>query len=216
MRIFCMLMLVLYAQEAQAYKLVDSPDAIPIKWGEARLKTGARLTYALARRRFDLEGGFSGAGCTGVLPLDEVLTKSALSETEFRAETQRGIDQWSRVADVTFVYTDDAAHADIVIGAQAEPRGHAFANIRVRRSGGVRVGEKAIVCIHPMLILTRGRGDCEKRFNIAYLFSHEFGHVLGLDHPSPAGSLMAFRCSEDHHLNDDDAAGVRYLYGPAR
>lgn len=216
MRILWMFMLLMSAPDAYAYRLVEGGETTPIKWGAARLGNGARLTYALARERFDLTGGFSGAGCESILPLNTMLAKSEMTEEEFREEAQRGIDRWSRVADVTFVYTEDAASADVILGVQAQPRGRAFVNMRVRRADDVRVGEKAILCIHPGVTLTRGRGDCNMRFNIAYLLSHEFGHVLGLDHPAPKGSLMAFRCSEDHQLNDDDAAGARFLYGPAR
>jgi hypothetical protein len=216
MRILCMLVLIACAHEAQAYRLVGGGDTAPIKWGDARLKTGARVTYAFARTHFDLTDGFRGAGCTSIVPLDPILSGSGITEDEFRKEAQRGIDRWARVADVSFVYTEDVERADVIIGAQALPRGRAFANVRVRRIGDMRIGEKAIICINPEMILTRGRGDCRTRFNIAYLLSHEFGHVLGLDHPAPKGSLMAFVCSEDHQLNDDDAAGARYLYGPAR
>lgn len=216
MRIFCMLVFLVCAGEAQAYRLVEAGEKTPIKWGVSQLQTGARIRYALARETSDLQGGFSGAGCTRVVPLDDLLKKSNLTEDEFRTETQRGIERWSAVADVTFVYTDDASSADVIIGAQVHPRGGAYVNMRVRKEGHLRIGEKAIVCINPQSTFTGGRGDCRTRFNIAYLVSHEFGHVLGLDHPAPAGSLMAFRCSEDHQLNADDAAGARYLYGPAR
>ncbi|HEV2805242.1 MAG TPA: matrixin family metalloprotease [Chthoniobacterales bacterium] len=49
---------------------------------------------------------------------------------------------------------------------------------------------------------------------------HEFGHVVGLDHPDQHGqsvvAVMNSIISDLDHLADDDIAGVRSLYGKAR
>lgn len=46
---------------------------------------------------------------------------------------------------------------------------------------------------------------------------HEFGHVLGLDHPDESGqgvtALMNSVIGDLDHLADDDIAGARFLYG---
>ena len=47
---------------------------------------------------------------------------------------------------------------------------------------------------------------------------HEFGHVLGLDHPDDhyqtVQAIMNSAISNLDHLADDDIAGARFLYGP--
>lgn len=216
LRMLGIILCMLCSTPTAAYKLVREKGEAPFKWGAPQLGTGARITYAIARGRFALEGGFARAGCDTVESLEPMLEGSGIDEARFAREIRRGIERWSAVADVRFVAVEDAAAADVVIGAQLHPRGTTFANVRATRAGALRSAEKAIVCINPSRILTEKQGDCTTRFSIAYLMAHEFGHVLGLDHPAASGSLMAFRCSEDHLLNEDDAAGARHLYGPAR
>lgn len=215
-RMLYVLLCMLCSMPAVAYKLVHENDEAPFKWGSAQVGTGVTIRYALARSRFTLAGGFSRAACDTIDSLHSMLEKSGVDESSFVREIQRGINQWSRVADVRFVYTGDADSADVIIGAQVDPQGTAFANVEAVSSEPMRVAHKAIVCINPLRDLVEKRGDCKTRFNIAYLMSHEFGHVLGLDHPAPSGSLMAFRCSEEQQLTNDDAAGAQYLYGKAK
>jgi hypothetical protein len=42
---------------------------------------------------------------------------------------------------------------------------------------------------------------------------HEFGHVLGLDHPGRADSIMAAFVGDIDSLQTDDIAGIQVLYG---
>lgn len=212
MRMFCIVLYILFSMPALAYRLVDEEGSV-FKWGSSRLGSGAVITYAIAREPFTLEYGFARAACDSVESPDAMLARSGIDTVTFDTEIRRGIEEWSRVADVRFVAIDDPREADVVIGVQTHPRGTAFVNVRLVGEGAVRTAEKAIICINPHHVLTERTGDCRARFNIAYLVSHEFGHVLGLDHPAPTGSLMAFRCSEEQELNDDDAAGARHLYG---
>jgi hypothetical protein len=215
MRMFCIVLYMLSSMPAMAYRLVNEEGA-PFKWGSSQLGTGAVITYSFAREPIVLQRGFDRAECDAIESPEVMLARSSIAVAAFEAEVRRGIERWTQVADVRFLAVDDPREADVVIGAQIHPRGTAFVNVRVANDGAVRTAEKAIVCINPQHVLTVRSGDCATRFNIAYLLSHEFGHVLGLDHPAPVGSLMSFRCSEDQQLNDDDAAGARYLYGPAR
>jgi hypothetical protein len=207
----------LYAQ-VSAYSLVEvlGGRKQPIKWGEARLGSPAVIRFSLARSRFHLEGGLRRAKCDTIDSLDALLKNSALTEEEFIAEARRGLGRWSEVAGATFEYVADAREADVLIGAQTSPSGKAFVNMRVHPQNDAYTAEKGIVCLNPKLPFVSGSGDCVKAFNVAYLLSHEFGHILGLDHPSPGGSLMAFKCSEQHVMSADEEKGARFLYGPPR
>lgn len=42
---------------------------------------------------------------------------------------------------------------------------------------------------------------------------HEFGHVLGLDHPPSGRAIMRARVSDVDRLRSDDIAGAQWLYG---
>jgi hypothetical protein len=42
---------------------------------------------------------------------------------------------------------------------------------------------------------------------------HEFGHVLGLDHPPSGSAIMRARVSNVDRLRSDDIAGAQWLYG---
>ena len=207
--------LVLHAN-AFAYKLVEIPGApaYPMKWGAARPGTPAVIRFGFARAQYRLDGGLRSAGCDTIEPLETILVQGSLSEEEFLAEVRRGVSRWSAVAGITFEYVREAADADVLVGAQAYPHGTAYVNMRITEGKRMHTAEKGIICLNPQRQFVRGSGDCSATYNIAYVLSHEFGHILGLDHPAPGGTLMAFRCSEEHVLSLDEENGARFLYGP--
>jgi hypothetical protein len=208
-------MLVLHAN-AFAYKLVEVPGraAYPMKWGASLPGSPAVIRFGLARSQYRLDGGLHGAGCETISPLNAVLAEGGLSEEEFLAEVQRGVSRWSAVAGITFEYVREEADADVLIGTQTNPHGTAYVNMRITEGARMLTAEKGIICLNPRRQFIRGNGDCKATYNIAYVLSHEFGHILGLDHPAPGGTLMAFRCSEEHVLSIDEENGARFLYGP--
>nr|ADU34085.1 matrix metalloproteinase 9 [Ctenopharyngodon idella] len=60
-------------------------------------------------------------------------------------------------------------------------------------------------------------GFCPDRgYSLFLVAAHEFGHALGLDHSNVKDALMfpMYKYIEDFSLNQDDIAGIQYLYGP--
>lgn len=125
---------------------------------------------------------------------------------------------WERAAGLSFHKVDDARDADIVLGAQGQPRGRAFANVAYAPESqeGVRAIEQSLVCLNPDHKWKVGFNGDKNVYDIRYTLIHEIGHAIGLDHPGPSGQVMAFRYTEAFaDLQPGDLRGVQLLYGRA-
>jgi hypothetical protein len=188
-------------------------DGGAVKWGPATFGAGATVTYAVisTAKHFD-----DARNCSDIVPLDGLLTANAVARTVFDGELARAFAAWSAVADITFVPGREAA-ADILVGAEAEPRGRAFTN--VFRSPGAGSGPVAIarsvICLNPSEPWKVGFNGDLAVYDLRYALTHEIGHAIGLDHPGKPGELMDFRYREEFSsLQGGDRAGVVKLYGP--
>lgn len=199
-----------HGEEAD-YRLLEL-DGHKVKWGEQELGAGATVTYAVAAAslRFD-----DARNCQQIRPM-EALTGEDLPMSTVARETEAAFQVWERVADLTFHQVDDAEQADIVIGAQGQPRGRAYANVSYAPAAteGIRPIDQALVCLNPEHAWKVGFGGDDDAYDIGYTLIHEIGHTIGLDHPGPSGQVMAFRYTEAFdELQPGDLRGVRRLYG---
>lgn len=186
-----------------------------VKWGAPTLGEGARVTYAVASRAFRFEGA---RNCGEIAPLDALLAKNDVDETVFENELDLAFRAWSAVANVHFQRVAET-EADILIGAQAIPRGRAFTNVvHEPPAQGTTAGRilGSVICLNPEEGWKIGfDGDLEV-YDLRYTMMHEIGHAIGLDHPESVDAVMDFRYTEAFaSLRQGDREGAANLYGPS-
>jgi hypothetical protein len=123
---------------------------------------------------------------------------------------------WEAVADLTFRKAAADEPANILIGAQVDPEGWAFANLSYDAASPLPIKpiSQALICLNPERLRKVGfdgnLGACDLRRTLA----HEIGHVIGLDHPSGPGQVMGHRYEERFRdLQPGDVLGAVALYG---
>jgi hypothetical protein len=201
------------------YKLIVL-DGASLKWGDPVDGTPAIVTYALA----DSVRHFAGAiNCGGLGPLDGLLGASNVSAGMLDRELRAAFAAWSAVADIDFVPAKDSASADILIGAETEPRGRAFTNVDYDKSLTASVSggpppphrlRQSLICLNPAEHWKVGFDGNLAVYDLRYTLQHEIGHAIGLDHPSGEGELMNFRYVEQFRTPQiGDIRGAVALYG---
>jgi len=202
------------AVDAESYKILRL-DGNNVRWQPVAGKAPV-ISYAIASQAMDYPGA---RNCQKVTAPDELLAASALTLSTFRNEVAAAFAMWQTVADIHFREAESAAEADIVLGAQVEPTGHAFADVFYDAASRERLKpiSKALVCLNPSKPWKIGFNGDLRTYDIRYTIAHEIGHAIGLDHPNGAGQIMGYRYEERfRQLQPGDVAGAVVLYGSAR
>lgn len=189
-------------------------DGHLVKWGLPQAGTGAVITYAT----LDTTVRFPTArNCGSMAPLAPLLAANRVDERTFQSELRAAFDLWSSAANIRFEPAASAESADILIGAQGEPRGRAFTNIEFDRSGpagDIRSLTRSMICLSPAVGWKTGFDGNLDVYDLRYTLLHEIGHAIGLDHPAIRSQLMDFRYSEKFRVpQEGDIQGVVALYG---
>ena len=189
-------------------------QGVLVKWQQTDVLMPVRLTYAVATKpAYDEEA----INCRGVGALDPLLQNSGLNDATFRDALRIAIRRWEHAANLMFVPTTDEDSADILIGAQLQPRGIAFANVSLSDEtiDDHRMIKRSRVCLNPTRNWKIGFDGNLNVYDLVHTLTHEIGHAIGLDHPRGADHVMSFQYRETRHtLSHGDVVGVQEIYGP--
>ena len=186
-------------------------DGATVRWSS---EPGAApvVTYAIAKisERYP-----QARNCKGIDSPNDLLKSSRIERSKFDQEVRAAFTMWERVTDIEFREIDDPDKAGIVIGAQSNPEGHAFANVDYKLGvGQFRQIDRSLICLNPAKKWKVGFGGNLSVYDLRYTIAHEIGHAIGLDHPDSSGQLMSFTYNERvQELQDGDVAGAIRSYG---
>ena len=222
-------MVMIPAADAGGYRLLNLDGSL-VKWGAPRFGVGASVTYAFAvsSMRFD-----KARNCAGLVPLDRLAAHWHFTSQQIHREAAAAFAAWASVTGLQFNLITDTAKADIIIGAQAKPRGRAFTNIELdtasqiekamagpheqtapQKPQALRAIRQALICLNPQQPWKIGFDGRLGVYDLRYTLMHEIGHAIGLDHPGASGALMGFRYDEKRKgPSPADIEAARKLYG---
>ncbi len=201
-----------WGADADGYKLLKL-DGHSVKWGAARMGTGATVTYSVARASSTAAGT---ENCRKTAGINSLLARSQVRTRGFEQALKDAFKLWSDVADIHFVPAPAGKNGDLVITAEAEPDGVAFSDVTPSTTHPGTVAQ-AIICLNPEAHWTEAHSSTPDSYRLFYVLAHEIGHTIGLDHPGPTGTLMSFEYSNSlETLEPGDIAGAISLYGTAQ
>lgn len=202
----------LAAQDAEAFRVLKL-EGHQVRW-TLPANSGPRVvTYRVVKetQHFPV-----ARNCRGLAPLDGLVVASGLAPAAVKAEVEAAFAMWEAAANIVFMEAAEGGPADILIGAQAEPDGWAFADVfyDTAAPGPVKPITQALVCLNPTKPWKVGFDGDLRTYDLRYTLAHEIGHAIGLDHPAGASQIMHYRYEERFRaLQPGDIRGAVALYG---
>jgi hypothetical protein len=203
------------AEEGASFKTLRL-EGNGVHWQLAAKGQQRRLSYAVVTT--DME--FAGArNCGKLTRLDGLLATSGIGAETLRLEIAAAFAMWEAAANIGFREAEAPIAADILIGAQLEPEGWAFANVfyDTLSPEPIKPISRALICLNPLKRWKTGFDGDLRTYDLRYTLAHEIGHTIGLDHPSSGGEIMGYRYEEKfRELQPGDVSGAVLLYGKRR
>lgn len=204
------------AHPSPAFRLLELGGQ-KARWAGPDAGRPVTIRYAFLTEPAEFPGAHN---CDAMLPPDAALQPSGIDLSDFRGEVRAAFSTWEAAANIRFVETPSVADAGILIGADAKARGRAFTNVALAdgaagaRATGVGAIRQSLICLNPRRPWKIGFDGNLDVYDLRFTITHEIGHAIGLDHPSPEGQLMSFRYVEHARgLQPGDVAGAVALYG---
>ena len=202
------------AQEASVFKILKL-EGNQVRWRVSRNSAPLVVTYRIATETLEFPGA---RNCRKMTGFDDLSEKSGISSAALKAELAEAFSMWEAAANITFKEAPEGVRADILVGAQAEPEGWAFADVfyDLASAEPMKPISRALVCLNPLRGWKIGFDGDLRKYDLRYTFAHEIGHAIGLDHPSGGDQIMGYRYEERFRaLQPGDVRGAVALYGAA-
>ena len=200
-----------HAQTYLGFRLLDF-GGLYVRWGGSG-PDPVVVTYAFV----DKDVAFDDArNCARMVPVDGMLSLSGVAKPLFLEEVRSAFDMWERVANIRFEPAPEGTKPGVLIGAQADPVGHAYADVKYVKdgTGTLRQIDRSLICLNPVKRWKIGFDGNLAIYDLRYTVAHEIGHAIGLDHPEPHGQLMSMRYQESFRsLQAGDVSGAVKIYG---
>jgi hypothetical protein len=200
------------AEELETFRVLKL-QGHQVRWRPPAEGSPRVITYRLVTESM----AFPGArNCRGLTRLDGLAARSTVPVTAIKGEVEAAFAMWAAAANVRFEEAARGAPADILIGAQAEPEGWAFADVffDAASADAVKPISQALICLNPGKKWKVGFDGDLKSYDLRYTLAHEIGHAIGLDHPAGGNQIMGYRYEERFRsLQPGDIRGAVLLYG---
>ena len=203
------------ASEAADFKVLKL-DGHNVRWPLPANGAGPVVSYSIVTATHDSPGA---RNCRRITGLEELTAASQLTMADARAEIAAAFAMWEAVANISFREAPAGTRADILIGAQVDPEGWAFADVfyDALSPEPVKPISQGLICLNPAKRWKIGFDGDLKTYDLRYTIAHEIGHAIGLDHPSGAMTIMGYRYEERfRRLQPGDVHGAVALYGEHR
>jgi hypothetical protein len=209
------------AQDVVQPKSADIPETFKalrldgnfVSWQKPSDGSVLEITYRLLSGP---QAFASARNCGAMTGLAGLLATSGVSSSAFDRELAAAFAKWEAVARVTFREAHAGERANILVGAQVDPEGWAFANVFYDAASSLDIKpiSQALICLNPSRPWKVGFDGNLKAYDLRYTLTHEIGHAIGLDHPNGPGQIMGYRYEERFRdLQPGDVMGAFTLYG---